>query len=251
MNTHPPALEVQGLTRTHGSGPTEVTALDAVDLSFSRGSFTAIMGPSGSGKSTLLNCAACLDRPTTGRVMINGTDVTDWNESRRTRLRREQIGFVFQDYSLMPYLTAKQNVELPIRLAGRGVDASRVSSLLERMDLADLSDRLPSALSGGQRQRVALARALVTEPAVLLADEPTGALDNSTAHEVLGLLRASVDELGQTIVMVTHDAAAAAYADAVLFLVDRRIVGRMHAPTIEAIAAQMAHLDDLSLGAAR
>ena len=241
----PFALEVQGLTRTYGDGAAAVVALAGVDLAFRRGTFTAVMGPSGSGKSTFLTCAAGLDRPTSGRVLIGGEDVTDWDEERRTRLRRERIGFVFQGFHLLPYLSAAQNVALPSRLAGRRPDRARVRALLERVGLADRAHHLPGSLSGGQQQRVALARALVTDPDVVLADEPTGALDSATAREVLGMLRASVTELAQTVVMVTHDPVAASYADEVVFLVDGRVAGRMPRPTADAVAAQMAHLDEL------
>jgi len=239
------ALEVHELTRTFGSGDTVVSALAGIDLAFRRGSFTAVMGPSGSGKSTFLACAAGLDRPTSGRVLVGGTDVTDWDEERRTRLRRERIGFVFQGFHLLPYLTAAQNVALPSRLAGRRADRGRVGALLDRVGLADRGHHLPGSLSGGQQQRVAIARALLTEPDVLLADEPTGALDSTTAGQVLRVLRDSVTDLGQTVVMVTHDPVAASYADEVVFLVDGRIGGRMAQPTADAVAGQMAHLDEL------
>ncbi|GAA4711166.1 ABC transporter ATP-binding protein [Nocardioides conyzicola] len=239
------ALEVHDLTRTYGEGAGAVTALAGVDLAFAPGTFTAVMGPSGSGKSTFLGCAAGLERPTGGRVLLDGQDVTDWNENDRTRLRRERIGFVFQGFHLMPYLTAEQNVGLPLRLAGRRHDRARIRNLLDRVGLGDRARHLPDALSGGQQQRVAIARALVTDPAVVLADEPTGALDSTTARDVLGLLRDSVDSLGQTVVMVTHDPVAAAYADAVVFLVDGRVAGRMDRPSADAVAGQMAHLDEL------
>jgi putative ABC transport system ATP-binding protein len=244
--TTPPALEVVDLARTYGDGPNAVHALAGVDLAFAPGSFTAVMGPSGSGKSTFLNCAAGLERPSAGRVVVDGSDVTDADEDARTRLRRERLGFVFQGFHLLPYLTAEQNVGLPLRLAGRRSDSARVRGLLERVGLGDRAHHLPTALSGGQQQRVAIARALVTEPAVLLADEPTGALDTTTAHEVLALLRDSVDTLGQTVVMVTHDPVAAAYADTVVFLVDGRVAGRMERPTADAVAGQLAHLDQLT-----
>jgi len=240
-----PALEVRGLTRTYGADAGAVRALSDVALGSAPGPFTAVMGPSGSGKSTLLNCVAGLDRPTAGRVLVEGRDVTDLGEDDRTRLRRERIGFVFQGFHLLPYLTAEQNVGLPLRLAGRREDRARVRDLLARVGLAERAHHLPGALSGGQQQRVAIARALVTGPAVVLADEPTGALDSSTAHEVLGLVRDSVTTLGQTVVMVTHDPVAASYADAVIFLVDGRVAGRMDRPTADAVAGQLAHLDEL------
>ena len=245
-----PALEVHDLAHTYGDGAGAVRALAGVNLAFPSGSFTAVMGPSGSGKSTFLTCAAGLERPTEGRVVIAGKDLTDWSEEDRTRFRRSRIGFVFQGFHLMPYLTAEQNVGLPLRLAGQRIDRKRIRALLDQVGLGDRGGRLPSELSGGQQQRVAIARALVTDPAVVLADEPTGALDSTTAHEVLALLRSCVDEAGasgggQTVVMVTHDPVAASYADTVVFLVDGRIAGRMARPTADAVAGQMAHLDEL------
>ncbi len=241
------ALEVRDLTRTYGADAGAVTALAGVDLAFARGTFTAVMGPSGSGKSTLLNCVAGLDRPTGGRVLLDGRDVTDLCEDDRTRLRRERIGFVFQGFHLLPYLSAEQNVGLPLRLAGRRQDKARVRALLDRVGLGDRGGHLPGALSGGQQQRVAIARSLVTGPAVVLADEPTGALDSATARDVLALLRESVDQLHQTVVMVTHDPVAASYADTVVFLVDGRVAGRMDRPTADAVAGQLAHLDELAV----
>ena len=245
--TVPPALEVRWLARTYGAGDGAVRALAGVDVAFAPGTFTAVMGPSGSGKSTFLTLAAGLERPTAGRVLVEGCDITDWDEDERTRLRRERIGFVFQGFHLLPYLTAEQNVGLPLRLSGRRPDRSRVSALLGVVGLADRGGHLPGVLSGGQQQRVAIARALVTGPAVVLADEPTGALDTATAREVLSLLRTSVDGLGQTVVMVTHDPLAASFADRVVFLVDGLLAGRMDRPTADAVAGQMAHLDDLTL----
>jgi putative ABC transport system ATP-binding protein len=244
------ALAVRGLTRTYGEGDGAVHALREVDLAFPTGTFTAVMGPSGSGKSTFLSCAGGLEHPTAGHVSIEDEEITGWDEDQRTRFRRERIGFVFQGFHLMPYLTAEQNVGLPERLAGRRPDRDRVRGLLDRIGLADRRTHLPATLSGGQQQRVAIARALVTEPAVVLADEPTGALDSRTALEVLRLLRecvdGSVDGRRQTVVMVTHDPVAAAHADAVVFLVDGRVAGRMQSPTADAVAGQLAHLDDLA-----
>ena len=245
MTTTPAALEVSDLRRTYGTGAGAVEALAGVDLAFRAGTFTAVMGPSGSGKSTFLSCAGGLETPTSGRVAIAGQDISGWSETDRTHLRRERIGFVFQGFHLMPYLTAEQNIGLPLRLAGRRPDRARVRTLLDRVDLAERAHHLPSALSGGQQQRVAIARALVTDPAVVLADEPTGALDTRTAASVLTLLRTTVSELGQTVVMVTHDPVAASYADSVVFLVDGRVAGRMANPTAEAVAAQMTHLDQV------
>jgi putative ABC transport system ATP-binding protein len=245
-----PALQVRGLARKYGSGDGAVRALAGVDLAFAAGTFTAIMGPSGSGKSTFLNLAAGLERPDDGRVLVAGEDITDWDETRRTELRRARLGLVFQGFHLLPYLTAEQNVGLPLRLAGRRPDRERVRFLLARVGLANRADSLPGDLSGGQQQRVAIARALVTEPAVVLADEPTGALDSATAREILTLLRGSVDSLGATVAMVTHDPVAASYADRVVFLSDGRVTGWMDRPTAEAVAGQFARLEDLKVGAA-
>ena len=240
-----PALQVLGLTRTYGEGPTAVAALTDLDLDFAHGSFTAVMGPSGSGKSTFLACAAGLDTPTSGRVLLEGRDLAGLDEGARTRVRLQRIGFVFQSFHLMPYLSAEQNVALPLRLAGTRPDRERLRALLAAVGLEGRETHLPGDLSGGQQQRVAIARALITDPAVLLADEPTGALDTATAHQVLALLRRSVDDLGQTVVMVTHDPVAAAQADEVVFLVDGRLVGRMRQPTADAVAGRLAHLDEL------
>jgi putative ABC transport system ATP-binding protein len=215
------------------------------------GTFTAVMGPSGSGKSTLLNCAAGLERPTAGTVCVGGQALTALSEAARTVLRRERVGFVFQAFHLVPYLTAEQNVALPLRLMGRSIRAADVRGALDLVGLADRADRLPSELSGGQQQRVAMARAMVGSPALLCADEPTGQLDTRSAREVLGLLRGSVDRSGQTVLMVTHDAVAASYADAVVFLVDGRMVGRMTSPTVEAVATQLASFDELLLAGGR
>jgi putative ABC transport system ATP-binding protein len=240
-----PALHVTSLTRTFGQGFGAVHALRGVDLSLPAGSFTAIMGPSGSGKSTLLNCVAGLESPTSGTVEVAGHDITAWSETKRTKLRRRQLGIVFQDFHLIPYLTAEQNIGLPVRLAGKRPDRRRIASLLAVVGLADKADRLPGELSGGQQQRVAIARALLSDPALLLADEPTGALDSVGAHGVLRLLRDSVDRDGQTVFMVTHDPVAASHADRVVFLVDGLVAGAMATPTAEAVAAQMTQLDDL------
>jgi len=239
------ALAVHGLTRTYGSGDRAVAALRGIDLTLSPGTFTAVMGPSGSGKSTLLNSVSGLERPTSGTVMIAGEDITGWSATQLAVLRRQRLGFVFQSFQLVPYLTAEQNVGLPVRLDGRRPKRDHVRALLAAVGLADRGSALPSALSGGQQQRVAIARAMVTSPAVLLADEPTGALDSVSARTVLGLLRDAVDALGQTILMVTHDPIAAACADSVVFLVDGQIAGRMHHPTADAVARQMGHLDEL------
>lgn len=242
------ALAVSGLTRTYPSGGGAVAALAGIDLALAERTFTAVMGPSGSGKSTLLNCVAGLDTPTTGTVRIGEQEITGWSESRRTEFRRTHLGMVFQSFHLLPYLTAEQNVELPLRLAGRRPDRAWTRDLLDRVGLSRRARHLPAQLSGGQQQRVAIARALVTRPTVVLADEPTGALDTASARSILTLLRRSVDDLAQTVVMVTHDPVAAAHADAVVFLVDGRIVGTMQHPTADAVAGQMADLDNLVSG---
>ncbi|MFF3331572.1 ABC transporter ATP-binding protein [Streptomyces sp. NPDC002888] len=238
MNTH--AIELRSVSRAHGSGDGRVIALDQVSLAFPRGTFTAVMGPSGSGKSTLLQCAAGLDRPTSGSVRIGDTELTGLSERGLTLLRRERIGFVFQAFNLLPSLTAEQNVALPLRLAGRRPPKARVREALRQVGLADRARHRPCELSGGQQQRVALARALITRPEVLFGDEPTGALDTRTGREVLTLLRALVDREQQTVVMVTHDPVAASYADRVIFLVDGRVSGELVGAGAEAIAARMA-----------
>ncbi|MFD0367146.1 ABC transporter ATP-binding protein [Streptomyces sp. NPDC127114] len=204
------------------------------------------MGPSGSGKSTLLQCAAGLDRPTAGSVEIDGIPLAGLSERRLTLLRRDRIGFVFQSFNLLPALTAAQNVALPLRLAGRRPSRAEVRDALARVGLAGRERHRPGQLSGGQQQRVALARALITRPAVLFGDEPTGALDSTTGRAVLDLLRELVDRDGQTIVMVTHDPVAAARADRVVFLVDGRVHGELTAPTVEAVAARMAGLETMT-----
>ncbi|MFD7814658.1 ABC transporter ATP-binding protein [Streptomyces sp. NPDC059785] len=247
------AVRLESLTKTYGSGESAVPALRETSLSFPRGSFTAIMGPSGSGKSTLLQCAAGLDRPTSGRVLIDGQDTSGLNETRLTELRRAATGFIFQSFNLLPSLTAEQNVALPMRLAGRRPGRGAVRQALAQVGLEKKAGSRPSQLSGGQQQRVAIARALVARPAVLFADEPTGALDMSTGRELLGTLRAlagpgdgDVDGTGDrvttTIVMVTHDPNVAAYADRVLFLADGSLVGELLQPTAEDVAARMTHL---------
>ncbi|MFE2556576.1 ABC transporter ATP-binding protein [Streptomyces sp. NPDC059352] len=233
------AVRLRGLTRHHR----DVRALDGIDLDFAAGTFTAVMGPSGSGKSTLLQCAAGLDRPTSGSVEVGGTALEGLSERRLTLLRRDRIGFVFQSFNLLPSLTAAQNVALPLRLAGRRPSRTEVREALARVGLAGRERRRPGELSGGQQQRVAIARALITRPAVLFGDEPTGALDSTTSREVLDMLRGFVDEDGQTIVMVTHDPVAAARADRVVFLVDGHLAGELTAPTVESVAARMAGLE--------
>ncbi|MFE6978238.1 ABC transporter ATP-binding protein [Streptomyces sp. NPDC057682] len=238
--THP-ALRLRSVTRSYGTGPGAVTALDAVTLDIPRGTFTAVMGPSGSGKSTLLQCTAGLDRPTAGRVLLGDTELTGLSERKLSRLRRTRIGFVFQAYNLLPALTAEQNVALPLRLAGRRPRRAEVLDVLDRVGLRDRAGHRPGELSGGQQQRVALARALVTRPEVLFGDEPTGALDSASGRQVLTLLRAMADE-GQTVIMVTHDPVAASCADQVLFLADGRIRDTLTGPTAERIATRMTRM---------
>jgi putative ABC transport system ATP-binding protein len=249
MNDVQNAVQLEGLSRIYSTGENLVSALTDVTISFPVGGFTAIMGPSGSGKSTLLQCAAGLDRPTTGRVVVGGTELTGLNETALTLLRRDRIGFIFQSFNLLPSLTATQNVELPLRLAGRRPDRAAVAQALADVGLADRAGHRPNQLSGGQQQRVAIARALVTRPAVLFADEPTGALDTASGRDLLHTLRAllSDDQSGGprlgTIVMVTHDPVVAAHADRVIFLADGRLVGQIEAPTAEGVAARMTGLE--------
>ena len=218
-----PIISAQDVHRRYGEGEAAVDALDGVTVDFEPGRLTAIMGPSGSGKSTLMHILAGLDRPTSGRVLIDGTDIGSLDDKRLTELRREKLGFVFQFFNLLPVLSAEENIVLPLSIAGRKPDPAWLDQLIETVGLADRRTHRPSQLSGGQQQRVALARALVTRPAVVFADEPTGNLDSKASAEVLGLLRRSVDELGQTVVMVTHDPAAAAFADGTIELVDGRV----------------------------
>ncbi|MFC7531117.1 ABC transporter ATP-binding protein [Actinoplanes sp. GCM10030250] len=244
-NQEATAVELRAVTKRYGTGERAVTALDAVHARFGAGTFTAVMGPSGSGKSTLLHCAAGLDRITSGQVVVDGVPLEGLTERRLTRLRRDRVGFVFQAFNLVPALTAAQNVALPLRLARRRPAAGEVEGMLAEVGLAGRAGHRPAELSGGQQQRVAIARALVTRPAVLFADEPTGALDARSGAEVLRLLRTAVDRHGQTIVMVTHDPLAAAHADRVLFLADGRVVdeigGRAGA---EEIAVRTARLEE-------
>jgi putative ABC transport system ATP-binding protein len=240
----PSAVQLNDVRRTFGRGNGAVEALRGVSVSFERGSFTAVMGPSGSGKSTFLQCAAGLDAPTSGNVVLDGVDLTGMKETALTRLRRDRVGFVFQGFNLMPALTVEQNVTLPLRLARRRADRGRLAEVISRVGLSERIHHLPSELSGGQQQRVAIARALITSPAVLFADEPTGALDTKTTGEVLELLRESVREAGQTIVMVTHDPVAAAHADRVIFLADGQLAGQMDYPSPAAVAEYVTRLGE-------
>ena len=233
------AVTATTLTRTYGEGGSAVHALRGVSLEIAAGEFTAVMGPSGSGKSTLMHLLAGLDTPDAGAVHIAGEDITRMSDRELTRLRRKHIGFIFQSFNLLPTLSAEENVTLPLAIAGRKPSPDVVDALLERMGLAERRDHKPSQLSGGQQQRVAIARALIATPTVLFADEPTGNLDSTAGADVLALLRSAVDEDGQTTVMVTHDARAAATADRVLFLADGRVVADLQGPTEETILSAM------------
>ncbi|WP_300768217.1 ABC transporter ATP-binding protein [uncultured Bifidobacterium sp.] len=223
------------LTKSYGSAETAVTALDHVTVDFERGRLTAIMGPSGSGKSTLMHCMAGLDKPTSGQVFIEDLEVSAMGQRQLTRLRRRRIGFIFQSFNLVPTLTAKENILLPLQIAKRPVDNDWFDHIVEVVGLKDRLDHRPSQLSGGQQQRVACARALMSRPAVIFADEPTGNLDSHSSRDVLRFLHDSVREYGQSIVMVTHDPRAASYADRVLVLADGRIVRDMDSPSYEEI----------------
>src|SRR5450755_3517314 len=236
-----PAVALRDVRKVHGQGDAAVVALDGISVALSAGSFTAIMGPSGSGKSTFLHIAAGLDRPTSGTVALGDTELAKLSERRLTILRRERIGFVFQAFNLMPSLTVTQNIALTLRLDGRRPRRSEVREVAARVGLEKRLRHRPSQLSGGQQQRVAIARALVTQPEVVFADEPTGALDTQTVHD-LALLREVVDGDGHTVVMVTHDPQAAAYADRVILLADGRLAGMLDAPSAAQVAEQLAHL---------
>jgi putative ABC transport system ATP-binding protein len=228
--------------KLYGSGETAVTALDDVNLDLPSGRFTAIMGPSGSGKSTLMHCLAGLDTLTGGQVYIGDVDLASLSDRERTLIRRDRLGFVFQSFNLLPTLTAGENITLPADLAGRAVDREWFDTIVAKLDLTDRLRHRPTQLSGGQQQRVAIGRALISRPDVVFADEPTGALDSKSGTELLRFLRSVVDDLGQTVVMVTHDPGAAAYADRVVFLVDGRIVEELRAPTRESVLEVMGRL---------
>src|SRR5947207_9749377 len=235
-------VSARDLTRRYGEGDTAVDALRGVTLGVSRSQLVAVMGPSGSGKSTLMHILAGLDRPTSGTVAIAGEDITKMGDTALTKLRRDHIGFVFQFFNLLPMLSAEENVTLPLAIAGEKPDKKWVDELLGELGIADRRTHRPAELSGGQQQRVAIGRALVTQPTVMFADEPTGNLDSATSEEILLLLRASVDTHGQTTVMVTHDARAAAIADRILVLADGLIVRELSRTTQEAVLATMAEL---------
>jgi putative ABC transport system ATP-binding protein len=237
-----PAVRVSALTKTYGTGAALVRALDDVTLDLYAGEFTAIMGPSGSGKSTLMHVCAALDSADSGTVLVGDHDLGRMNDRQLTALRRDEIGFVFQSYNLVPTLTAAENIRLPLAIAGRRPDAGWYDAVIDTVNLADRLTHKPNELSGGQQQRVAVARALVSRPQVVFADEPTGNLDSRSSAEVLDLLRRSVDDHGQTVVMVTHDPIAAAYTDRVLFLADGRVVDEVREPEQEQVLEIMTRM---------
>ncbi|MFB9737224.1 ABC transporter ATP-binding protein [Streptomyces thermocoprophilus] len=237
------AARARGLTKAYGQGETTVLALDAVDVDIARGRFTAVMGPSGSGKSTLMHCLAGLDSVSAGQVWLGDTEITGLRDRELTGLRRDRIGFMFQSFNLIPTLTALENITLPMDIAGRRPDPAWLEQIIDSLGLRDRLAHRPSQLSGGQQQRVACARALASRPELIFADEPTGNLDSRAGLEVLGFLRSAVDDLGQTVVMVTHDPVAAACSDLVLFLADGRIVDEMPHPTAEAVLERMKRFD--------
>ena len=248
---HNTAVRARGLTKVYGSGPSAVRALVDVDVDFAAGAFTAIMGPSGSGKSTLMHLLAGLDSATSGHAYIGDTETTTLDDRALTRLRRERVGFVFQSFNLLPMFTAEQNIVLPLEMAGRPVDDAWLEMLVATLRLHDRLDHRPSELSGGEQQRVAIARALVAKPDVVFADEPTGNLDSRAGAQVLSFLRRSVRELGRTVIMVTHDPSAAAYADRVVLIADGQIAGDITDPTPESVLAgldALRSLDDVAAG---
>lgn len=228
----------------YGSGDSEVRALDGIDVSFEKGKFTAIMGPSGSGKSTLMHCIAGLDSLTSGSVFIGDTNLSSLNDKQLTELRREKVGFVFQAFNLIPTLNAYENITLPLTLGKKKGDSAWIDRVIDTISLRDRLDHRPSELSGGQQQRVAIARALASQPDIIFADEPTGNLDSKSGSEVLAFMRRAVSDLGQTIVMVTHDAVAASYADRIVFLADGRVAGEMFSPTAQKVLDYLKRLGE-------
>ena len=244
-STNGAVVTARGITRTYGEGDTAVRALCGVDLDVERGKLTGIMGPSGSGKSTLMHILAGLDKPTGGDVTIDGTSIAALSDTELTKLRRQHIGFIFQFFNLLPMLTAEENITLPLELAGGKIDRDWVDSVIERVGLTDRRKHRPSELSGGQQQRVAVARALVSKPTVVFADEPTGNLDSTTSQEILDLLRESVDTLGQTFVMVSHDPKATSIADRTLFLADGLIVRELGKATPHEVVQTMEEVSRL------
>jgi putative ABC transport system ATP-binding protein len=241
--TRATAARTVGLSKVYGRGQTEVVALDAVSIDFLAGEFTAVMGPSGSGKSTLMHCAAALDSATSGQVFLGDTELTALKDKALTILRRDRVGFVFQAFNLVPTLTAYENITLPLAIAGRRPDPAWFDTVVDTVGLRDRLGHRPNELSGGQQQRVACARALMSRPEIVFADEPTGNLDSHSGAEVLGFLRRSVDEFGQTVVMVTHDPVAASYTDRVVFLEDGRVVDELRDPSAETVLERMKTLD--------
>ncbi|MGD6746959.1 ABC transporter ATP-binding protein [Streptomyces sp. BH106] len=239
------AARAKGLTKAYGSGETQVLALDSVDVDIARGRFTAVMGPSGSGKSTLMHCLAGLDTVSAGQVWLGDTEITGLKERELTRLRRDRIGFMFQSFNLIPTLNAAENITLPMDIAGKAPDEKWLAQVIDTLGLRDRLKHRPAQLSGGQQQRVACARALAARPELIFADEPTGNLDSRAGLEVLGFLRQSVDDLDQTVVMVTHDPGAAAHADLVLFLGDGRLVDEVREPTAEGVLERMKQFDSV------
>ncbi|WP_291474260.1 ABC transporter ATP-binding protein [Corynebacterium sp.] len=239
------AARADALTKIYGAGDTRVTALDNVSVSFATGEFTAIMGPSGSGKSTLMHCMAGLDTPTSGAAWLGTTDLASLKDKELTKTRRDRLGFIFQSFNLVPTLTAEENITLPTDIAGQKVDRTWFDEVTGRLGLTDRLSHRPAELSGGQQQRVACARALVSRPEIIFGDEPTGNLDSNSSAEVLAILRTSVDRDGQTVVIVTHDAKAASYADRILFLADGRIVEELRQPTVESILSVMSRIEEL------
>jgi putative ABC transport system ATP-binding protein len=237
-----PAAQAVGLTKTYGTGAATVQALAGVDVTFERGRFSAVMGPSGSGKSTLMHCMAGLDRPTAGNSYIAGTDIGAMDDKALTEMRRDRVGFIFQSFNLVPTLTAGENITLPADLAGRKVDREWFDYLVGQLGIGDRLAHRPSEMSGGQQQRVACARALLTRPDLVFADEPTGNLDSNASTEMLAFLRRSVSEMGQSIVMVTHDPRGAAQADRVVFLADGRVVDELERPTADLVLGKMRSL---------
>ncbi|MDX3798738.1 ABC transporter ATP-binding protein [Streptomyces sp. AK04-3B] len=237
------AARARGLTKAYGSGETAVIALDSVDVDIASGRFTAVMGPSGSGKSTLMHCLAGLDTVSAGQVWLGGTEITGLKERELTRLRRDRIGFMFQSFNLIPTLNAVENITLPMDIAGHKPDQKWLDQVIDTLGLRDRLKHRPAQLSGGQQQRVACARALASRPELIFADEPTGNLDSRAGLEVLAFLRQAVDDLGQTVVMVTHDPGAAAHSDLVLFLADGRLVDRMEQPSADAVLERMKRFD--------
>ena len=241
------AASARDLVKVYGKGQAEVRALDGVTVDLMQGEFTAIMGPSGSGKSTLMHCLAALDAPTSGEAVVDGTSLGKLKDKELTTLRRERVGFVFQSYNLVPTLSAEENILLPLNLAGRKPDRAWFDQVVDAVGLRPRLGHRPSEMSGGQQQRVACARALVSQPKIVFADEPTGNLDSTSSAEVLAFLRRSVDEFGQTVVMVTHDPVAASYTDRVVFLADGVIVDELRTPDRDQILAKMASLQDIAI----